>query len=106
MVKIVKPGLAPYLPILRADFPHTAPVLTGYLCMGAAMGILLAAKGFHPLWATLMGIVVYAGSGQFVAVGLLNGLYGLVAGNSADRVTRVRKAVYTAAPAVQGRQNT
>ncbi|GHU03703.1 branched-chain amino acid transporter AzlC [Betaproteobacteria bacterium] len=57
--------------LLRAAFPHTVPVLTGYLCMGAAMGILLAAKGFHPLWATLMACVVYAGSAQFVAVGLL-----------------------------------
>ncbi|GHU29731.1 branched-chain amino acid transporter AzlC [Betaproteobacteria bacterium] len=58
-------------PLLRAAFPHTVPVLTGYLCMGVAMGILLAAKGFHPLWATLMACVVYAGSAQFVAVGLL-----------------------------------
>lgn len=57
--------------LLRAAFPPTLPVLTGYLCMGAAMGILLAAKGFHPLWATLMACVVYTGSGQFIAVGLL-----------------------------------
>jgi 4-azaleucine resistance transporter AzlC len=54
-----------------AAFPHTIPVLTGYVFMGIAFGMLLASKGFGPFWAFIMGAVIYAGSGQFVAVGLL-----------------------------------
>ncbi len=54
-----------------AAFPHTIPVLTGYLVMGAAFGVLLASKGFGAGWALVMALCVYAGSGQFVAVGLM-----------------------------------
>ncbi|MDR0936053.1 MAG: AzlC family ABC transporter permease [Oscillospiraceae bacterium] len=57
---------------LRAVFPLTIPVLTGYVFMGMAFGILLASKGFAPLWAVVMGVFIYAGSGQFVAVGLMS----------------------------------
>ncbi|MDR2946018.1 MAG: AzlC family ABC transporter permease [Candidatus Adiutrix sp.] len=56
---------------LKAAFPHTVPVLTGYLFMGAAFGILLQSQGFNFLWAGLMSLTIYAGAGQFVAVGLL-----------------------------------
>ncbi|MDR1790921.1 MAG: AzlC family ABC transporter permease [Propionibacteriaceae bacterium] len=59
------------LPLLRLAFPHTVPVLAGYVPMGAAFGVLLVTSGFSPWWAPLMGILIYAGSGQFVAVGLL-----------------------------------
>lgn len=56
---------------LRAAFPHTIPVLTGYLFMGAAFGILLQSQGYSALWALLMSVVIFAGSMQFVAVNLL-----------------------------------
>lgn len=56
---------------LKAAFPHTIPVLTGYLFMGAAFGILLQSQGYSFLWALLMSVTVYAGSMQFVAVNLL-----------------------------------
>lgn len=55
----------------KAAFPHTIPVLTGYVFMGMAFGMLFASKGFGPLWAFLMALLVFAGSGQFVAVGLM-----------------------------------
>ncbi len=59
--------------VVRAAFPHTVPVLTGYVFMGMAFGILLASKGYGPLWAFFMALTIYAGSGQFVAVGLMAG---------------------------------
>jgi 4-azaleucine resistance transporter AzlC len=58
---------------LKAAFPRTIPVLTGYVFMGMAFGILLASKGYGPLWALGMSLTVYAGSLQFVGVGLLAG---------------------------------
>ncbi len=57
--------------VMKAAFPLTVPVMTGYLFMGMAFGILLASKGYAPVWAFLMALVIYAGSGQFVAVGLM-----------------------------------
>lgn len=56
---------------LAAAFPHTIPVMTGYLFLGAAFGILMGTKGYGAGWAMLMSVVVYAGSMQFVAVTLL-----------------------------------
>ncbi len=55
----------------RAAVPHTIPVMTGYLFLGMAFGILLREKGYGPGWAGLMSLAVYAGSLQFVGVELL-----------------------------------
>lgn len=56
---------------LRAAFPHTIPVLTGYLVLGAAYGILMDSKGLSLLWILFSSIFIYAGSMQFVAVALI-----------------------------------
>ena len=56
---------------VRAAFPHTIPVLTGYVFMGMAFGMLLASKGYGAPWAFLMALSIYAGSVQFVGVGLM-----------------------------------
>lgn len=56
---------------LKAAFPRTVPILLGYLFLGIAFGILLTDKGYHWLWAVFMGLVIYAGMGQFVAVNML-----------------------------------
>ncbi len=58
---------------VRAAFPRTVPVMTGYLFLGAAFGILLASRGYGAPYALLMSLCIYAGSMQFVAVGLLSG---------------------------------
>ncbi len=56
---------------LRAAFPHTIPVLAGYLFLGIAFGVLAESRGV-PLFVILfMSITIYSGSMQFVAVSLL-----------------------------------
>lgn len=49
-------------------FPYTLPVLTGYLFIGIAFGVMYAEKGYSAWWAVLMSLMVYAGSGQYLAV--------------------------------------
>lgn len=56
---------------LKAAFPLTIPVLTGYLVLGAAYGILMNSKGFSTLWIAVASIFIYAGSMQFLTVALL-----------------------------------
>ena len=56
---------------LRAAFPATIPVLTGFLCLGVTYGVLMASKGYGPLWSTLMSAIAFGGSMQFVAITLL-----------------------------------
>ena len=53
---------------LRSAFPCTIPVLVGYLFIGIAFGVMFQEKGYHFGWAILMSLLVYAGSGQYVAV--------------------------------------
>lgn len=56
---------------LRCAFPHTIPILAGFLFLGMTYGILMRVSGF-PLWlSVLMSIFVFAGSMQFVAVNIL-----------------------------------
>ena len=57
---------------LAAAFPHTVPVLMGYLSIGIVFGWMLSAAGFHPLWSAIMSVTIYAGSGQYLGVELLS----------------------------------
>ena len=56
---------------LKAVFPATLPVLIGFLCLGVAYGVLMASKGYGPLWSTLMSAIGFGGSMRFVAITLL-----------------------------------
>ncbi|MBQ8559268.1 MAG: AzlC family ABC transporter permease [Tyzzerella sp.] len=57
-----------YKKAFKRAFPYTIPVLTGYLFIGIAFGVMYAEKGYSFLWAILMSLLVYAGSGQYLAV--------------------------------------
>ena len=56
---------------LSAAFPHTVPVLAGFLVLGIAYGMLMLDKGYGPQWSVLMSAVAFCGSMQFVAITLL-----------------------------------
>ena len=56
---------------LLAAFPNTIPVLTGYIVLGAAYGILMNSKGFSLFWILIASVFIYAGSMQFVTIALL-----------------------------------
>ena len=60
---------------LRAAFPATVPVMTGYLCLGFAYGVLMADAGYGVGWALLLSVICYAGSMEFVTVSLLTAAF-------------------------------
>lgn len=60
--------MSQYRQAFKKAFPCTIPVLTGYLFIGIAFGVMYAEKGYSFLWAILMSVIVYAGSGQYLAV--------------------------------------
>ncbi len=60
---------------LRAAFPHTVPILTGFLFLGMTYGVFMSASGFNFVYSGLVSLTVYAGSVQFVAVNLLLGAF-------------------------------
>lgn len=54
----------------RAAFPVTVPVLFGYIAIGIPFGLMLVKAGY-PWWlAPIMSVLMYAGAGQYIAVGL------------------------------------
>lgn len=55
----------------KAAFPVTIPVLTGFIFLGTAYGILMTSHGFSFIFTTLVSVFVFAGSMQYVAVDLL-----------------------------------
>lgn len=60
---------------LAAAFPHTIPVLAGFLVLGMAYGMLMLEKGYGPQWSLLMSAVAFCGSMQFVAITLLTTVF-------------------------------
>ena len=59
------------LSALRAAFPHTIPIMAGFLFLGAAYGILMRTQGFHPLFPTVMAVTIFGGSLEYVCVEML-----------------------------------
>ena len=56
---------------LAAAFPHTIPILAGFLFLGAAYGILMRTKGFSFFYPMIMSITIFGGSLEFVTVSML-----------------------------------
>ena len=63
--------LSEHIHALKAAFPHTVPVLTGYGFLGFAYGVLMRTNGFGIGWTVLLSTCVYAGSMQYVGLTLL-----------------------------------
>lgn len=55
----------------RAALRHTLAVGLGYIPLGVAFGLYAISQGFHWWMATLTALIIYAGSMEFLAVGLI-----------------------------------
>ena len=58
---------------IRQAFLKSIPVLAGYVVLGIGFGILMRDAGYGVLWTAAMSLFIYAGSLQYVGVGLLAG---------------------------------
>lgn len=58
---------------IKQAFYKSIPVLAGYVVLGIGFGILMQNAGYGVLWAASMSILIYAGSMQYVGIGLLTG---------------------------------
>ena len=59
--------------ILKQAFFTSLPVMAGYVILGIGFGILLRDAGYGVLWSFAMAAFIYAGSMQYVGIGLLAG---------------------------------
>lgn len=59
------------LDALKACFPSTIPVLTGYMFLGITYGVLMRTSGF-PVWLPILtALIIYTGSMEFLLVEIL-----------------------------------
>ena len=61
----------PITEVAKAAFPYSVPMIAGFLFLGIAYGIYMKALGFGFLYPTLMALLIYAGSVEFIAAGAL-----------------------------------
>ena len=67
---------------IRRGLADAAPVGLGLIPLGLAFGVLITQAGFDWWWAPLFSLLIYAGSMEFLAIGLLGAvtpLYSLAA---------------------------
>lgn len=52
-------------------FPHTLPILAGFLFLGFAYGLLMRTKGFSFLHPMCMAMTIFGGSLEYITVSML-----------------------------------
>ena len=60
---------------LKAAFPHTIPIMAGFLFLGMTYGIYMGSLGFSFVYPMGMAMIIYAGSMEFVTANLLIGAF-------------------------------
>ncbi|BBD09898.1 AzlC family ABC transporter permease [Desulfovibrio ferrophilus] len=62
----------PAIPVaLSGAVKQALPIVLGYVPVGFAFGVLALKNGISPVNAVLMSVIVFAGSAQLIAVGLI-----------------------------------
>ena len=79
---------------VRTAFLDTVPVMTGYVFLGFGFGIVMHQSGYGVLWSVAMSLFIYAGSMQYVAVGLLTSGAGLLTTALTTIVVNARHLFY------------
>ena len=83
MRKVFKPALT-----------ATLPVMAGYLILGFGFGIIIKANGYSTSLAAAMSIFIYAGSMQYVAIGLMTGGASLITTALTTLMVNIRHLFY------------
>lgn len=55
----------------NAALKDTLPIAAGYIPLGIAFGLFAISQGFEWWWAVVTALIIYSGSMEFVAVGLI-----------------------------------
>ena len=80
---------------LRNAFLASLPVMASYVVLGTGFGILLQSAGYGLPWVLAMSILIYAGSLQYVGVGLITGGAGILATAVTSLAVNARHLFYS-----------
>lgn len=79
---------------LKTALIDTLPVMTGYIFLGFGFGIIMQQNGFGAWWSLAMSVFIFAGSMQYVGVGLLTAGADLMTAAMATLVVNARHLFY------------
>ncbi|MBR6619582.1 MAG: AzlC family ABC transporter permease [Clostridia bacterium] len=79
---------------VKAAFIKSLPVFAGYIVLGIGFGVLLGKAGYGLIWALVMSVTMYAGTMQYVAVGLLSGGASLISTAVTTLLVQARHLFY------------
>ncbi len=79
---------------IKIALVDTLPVLTGYIVLGMGFGILMGQEGYGAIWSFCMGLFVYAGSMQYLAVDLMGSGASLLAVGMTTLMVNARHLFY------------
>ena len=63
------------MPAFKAAFPHTIPIMAGFLFLGISYGIYASVNGFNFIYPLMTSLLVFGGSLEFVTVSMLLGSF-------------------------------
>lgn len=81
--------------IVKQAFITSLPVMAGYIVLGIGFGILLRNAGYGALWSFAMSLLIYAGTMQYVGVGLIAGGAGVITTIIATIMVNARHLFYS-----------
>lgn len=81
--------------IVRLAFIKSLPVMAGYIVLGIGFGILLRNAGYGVLWSFAMSLFIYAGTMQYVGVGLISGGASIITTAIATVMVNARHLFYS-----------
>ena len=73
---------------------RTLPVMAGYVVLGAGFGVLMRVNGYGLLIAVLMSVLIYAGSAQYVGIGLITSGASLITAAMTTLLVNARHLFY------------
>ena len=80
--------------LIKIVFLKTLPVMSGYIVLGFGFGMLLEDSGYGLPWALAMSVFIYAGSMQYVAIGLMTGGASLITTALTTLMVNIRHLFY------------
>ena len=79
----------------KKAFLTSLPVMAGYIVLGMGFGILTQRAGYGVPWSFAMSLLIYAGSMQYVGIGLLQGGVSVLAAAAATVMVNARHLFYS-----------
>ena len=79
---------------VKCSFKYTLPVLTGFIALGMAYGILMQQKGFNALWSLFISATAFCGSMQYVLITMMTAAFDPAGARALSRQKALTQSIF------------